>query len=145
MSGEVIYAFGSTKVLEAAGVAITNNALAKADDASYDVVADGAGFPDATFVLTGAFAAAPSENLVINLYARQLLVDGVNDADVPESTRPGRFIGQFIVNNVTTTQALELVAYDLPRMAEYYLHNTTGQSLAAGWALRVTPRTYKLA
>jgi hypothetical protein len=145
MAGEVIYAYGTTKVLESIGASAANNTVTLADDANYDVVADGLGFPDAVFVLTGAFATAPAENLVINLYAQPLLLDGTNNADVPETTRPGRFIGQFTVNNVTTTQALELVAYDLPRNASYYIHNTTGQALSAGWQLRATPRTYKLA
>ena len=33
-----------------------------------------------------------------------------------------------------------LYAQDLPRKADYYLANATGQTLSAGWALYVTPR-----
>lgn len=145
MAGEVIYAFGTTKVLEAAGAQSTNATITKADDASYDVVADGAGFPDALFALTVTCATAPGESMPVNLYARVLSVDGTNDADVPEVARPGRYIGQFNLNNVTVLQAIELAAYDLPRKAEYYLHNASGVTINAGWALRVTPRSYKLA
>lgn len=145
MAGEVIFAFGTTKVLESAGLATANGVVTKADDASYDLAMDGQNYPDAVFVLTVTFTAAPGENLPVNLYARQLGLDGTNDADVPEATRPGRFIGSFLVNNVTTVQVLELPAYDLPRKADYYIHNAAGAAIAVGWALRVTPRTYKLA
>lgn len=146
MSGENILVYGATKTLEANGAIIANNALAQADDATYDLVVDGGGYPDALFVLTGAFAVAPAEGSVLALYARPLDVDGTFDTEVPEITRPTRFIGSFVVNNVTTTQTMELTAYDLPRKAEYYVHNSgTGQSLSAAWTMKVTPRTYKAA
>ena len=142
MSGETIVKFGTVKTLEANGAAIANNALAQADDASYDLVADGAYYPDADFVLTGTFGTAPTEGTVLALYARPLDVDGTADTEVPETTRPTAFIGSFVVNNVTTLQVMMLRAYDLPTMADYYVHNSgTGQTLSAGWTLKVTPRT----
>ena len=142
MSGETIVKFGTVKTLEANGAAIANNALAQADDASYDLVADGAYYPDADFVLTGTFATAPTEGTVLALYARPLDVDGTADTEAPETTRPTVFIGSFVVNNVTTTQTMTLRAYDLPTKADYYVHNNgTGQTLSAGWTLKVTPRT----
>jgi hypothetical protein len=149
MSGEIITVWGTSKVLEASGAAIANNALAQADDAVYDVVADGASFPHAEFVLTGTFSVAPVEGAVLALYARPLDIDGTLDADIPETTRAPVFIGTFTVNNVTTAQTLPLnglFAYDVPRRAEYYVHNNgTGQTLAAGWKLIVTPRSRKQA
>lgn len=147
MSGENIVVWGTTpKVLEANGAAITNGAVIQADDATYNLSTDGGGYPDALFVLTGTFATAPVENSSLSLYARELDIDGTLDTDVPEATRPGRFVGSFTVNNVTTLQALILVAYDVPRLADYYIHNNgTGQSLAAGWTLKVTPRSNKAA
>ena len=66
--------------------------------------------------------------------------------EVPEATRPTRFVGSFIINNVTGEQVLQLEAFGLPRKADYYIHNNgSGQSAAAGWTLKVTPRTDKLA
>lgn len=142
MSGETINKFGTAKTLEANGASIANNALAQADDASYDLIADGAYFPDADFVLTGSFATAPTEGTVLALYARPLDVDDTADTEAPETTRPNAFIGSFVVNNVTTVQTMTLRAYDLPTKADYYVHNNgTGQSLSAGWMLKVTPRT----
>ena len=142
MSGETIVKFGTVKTLEASGAAIASNAMAQADDASYDLVADGAYYPDADFVLTGTFGTAPTEGTVLALYARPLDVDGTADTEVPETTRPTVFIGSFVVNNVTTAQTMTLRAYDLPTKADYYVHNSgAGQTLSAGWALKITPRT----
>lgn len=142
MSGETIIVLGTPKTLEANGAAIVNNVLEQADDASYSVIADGGGFPDAKFVISGSFATAPTEGTTLALYARPLDIDGTADAEVPETTRPTVFIGTFVVNNVTTTQTIEMIAQDVPWKADYYLHNNgTGQTLSAGWSLKVTPFT----
>jgi hypothetical protein len=146
MSGEAIVVYGAKKVLKSAGALLANNALLQADDATYDVTVDGVGYPDAIFTLSGQFATAPTEGTVISVFARPLAIDGTNDSEIPEAARPTRFIGAFVVNNVTTLQAMELLAVDLPRKASYYLMNSgTGQSLSAGWQLSVYPRTYKMA
>lgn len=149
MSGEIVVVWGTLKTLEANGAAIANNALAQADDATYDVFNDGLSYPNAEFVLTGSFAVAPAENSSLVLYARPLDIDGTLDAEVPETTRATVFIGTFTVNNVTTPQVIPLngiFATDLPKLAEYYIHNNgTGQSLSAGWKLTVKPRTRKVA
>jgi len=147
MSGETIVVFGSTvKTLASSGAAIANNAIGQAATANYGVIADGGGYPDADFVLTGSFATAPTENTVLGLYARPLDIDGTLDTDVPETTRPTLFIGSFVLNNVTTAQTLLLTARDLPRLADYYVHNNgSGQTLAAGWTLKATPRSYSVA
>ena len=142
MANEAILKLGTPKTLEANGASIANNALAQADDADYGVVADGSSYPDARFVLVGTFSVAPTENTTLALYARPLNIDGTADADVPETTRPVIYIGAFVVNNVTTAQAMQLMARDVPWEASYYVHNNgTGQTLAAGWTLKVTPCT----
>ncbi len=142
MSGETILKTGTPKTLEANGASIANNTLAQADDASYSVASDGAYYPDAKFVLAATFATAPTEGTTLALYAQPLDIDGTNDADAPETTRPTVFIGTFSVNNVTTAQYIELLAQDVPWNASYYLHNnSTGQTVSAGWTLKVTPFT----
>ncbi len=144
MSNEAIVFLGTQKTLEASGASIANNALAKADDASYGIVADGANYPDARFVLTCAFTTAPTENTTIALYARPLNIDGTADADAPETTRPTQYIGAFVVNNIgsSTPQSLVCMAQNVPWEADYYLHNNgTGQSINSGWKLLVTPCT----
>ena len=141
MAGEAIVKVGTTKTLEANGASCAYGVIVQADDASYGIVADGATYPDAEFALAVTFSVAPTENTVISLVARPLNIDGTNDADVPEFQRQVQFIGNFIVNNVTTTQYLWLMGYELPREADYYLANNAGQTISAGWTLKVTPRT----
>lgn len=142
MSNEAIVKLGTPKTLEANGASIVNNALAQANDATYGIAADGAYYPDAKFVLAATFATAPTENTTLALYARPINIDSTNDAEVPETTRPTVYIGIFAVNDVTTAQYIELLAYNMPWEAEYYLHNNgTGQPLSAGWTLKVTPCT----
>ena len=142
MSGETIVQFGTTKTLEANGASIANNTLAQADDANYSVASDGAYYPDAKFVISVTFGTAPTEGTTLALYAQPLDIDGTNDADAPETTRPTVFIGTFVVNNVATAQYIEMLAQDVPWNASYYIHNNgTGQIVSAGWTLKVTPFT----
>lgn len=142
MANEAIIKTGTQKTLEANGASIANIALGQADDASYAVVADGGGYPDAEFVLTCTFATAPTDNTTLALYARPLNVDGTADTEAPESSRPTYPVGVFMVNNVTTAQTMVLRARDLPLEASYYLYNNgTGRTLSAGWVLKVTPMT----
>lgn len=146
MAGETIVVFGTPKTLEANGGAIANNAVVQADDATYDQVSDGGGFMYADFVLGFTYGTAPTEGTVLALYARPLDIDGTNDAEVPEAARPTMFIGSFVVNNVTTAQYAQLIERQVPKLASYYIHNSaTGQTVSAGWTLKVTPRSYKAA
>lgn len=131
---------GTTKTLEANGASITNNSLVQADDANYDTVSDGEGARDAEFVLSFTFGTAPTEGTLLSIYARPLDIDSTNDAEVPEAARPTRFVCNFAVNNVTTAQYAIALARNLPKLAAYYVHNNaTGQTVSAGWTLKVTP------
>jgi len=147
MATETTVVYGTSKTLEASGASITNNNVDQANDASYSVASDGASYPDAEFVLSLAFGTAPTENSTIVLLARPLDVDSTSDTEIPENgatTFKGQYVGTFVLNNVTTTQYVRLVAYDLPPLADYYIwNNNTGQTISAGWTLKVRPRTYK--
>lgn len=146
MAGEIILVLGTTKTLVSSGASLANNTMSGASSATYGVFTDGGGFPDALFVLAGAFGTAPTANTTLDLYARELDVDGTNDTQAPTTSYRVRYIGSFILNSVTTTQYLTCVARDVPVLAEYYLHNNgSGQTLSSGWTLKVTPRTYKAA
>lgn len=143
-AGDAIDVFGTQKTLEANGASIASGSVVQADDASYSKSADGSNYRWAKFVLAATFATAPTEGKTIALYARPLNIDGTNDSEVPEATRPTKFIGIFVVNNVTTTQYMEIDAKDVPREADYYLYNDgTGQTVSSGWTLKVTPWTVR--
>ena len=142
-TGDPKVVIGTIKTLEANGASITNGSVVQADDASYDLAADAASWPDAEFMLTAIFGTGPTEGRCVNLYARPMDIDGTADAEVPEAARPTLYIGAFIVNNVTLAQTMHiqgLIARDLPRLANYYLHNDAGQTISAGWVLKVIPR-----
>lgn len=142
MAGEAIVKWGTQKTLEASGGAIAAGAVVQANDATYSLSADAAYYPDAEFVLLAAFSVAPIEGGALALYARPLNIDGTADAEVPEAALPVWYVGSFVVNNVTSTQTMILLATDLPAEAEYYIHNAgAGQTVSAGWSLKVKPRT----
>lgn len=142
MSNETIVKLGTPKTLEANGSSISNNSIVQADDANYSIASDGGYYTDAKFVASFAFSVAPTEGTALLLYARPLDIDGTNDAEVPETTRPTVYVGSFVVNNVTSTQYSELLVSDVLWNAAYYLHNSgTGQTVSAGWTLKVTPYT----
>jgi hypothetical protein len=142
MANETKVVWGTPKTLEANGASTANNTISQADDASYGIVADGLSYPDAEFVLSCAFATSPTENTTVDLLARELNIDSTNDAQAPETTYRARYIGSFLLNNVTSTQYLKLMAQDVPTEADYYVHNNgTGQTMSAGWTLKVTPRS----
>lgn len=147
MSGENIAVYGASVTLEASGAAIASGAIGQANDLAYNLVTSGLSYPDATFVLIGTFGGVPTENSVLTLCAQLLSVDGGSKNTLaPEPTRLGRVIGNFVVDNSSAEQPMTLEAFGLPRNAMYYVYNNaTGQSLAAGWTLSVTPQTVKSA
>jgi hypothetical protein len=146
MANEAIYAWGTQKTLEANGASFANGNIVQANDAPYSTVSDGSNFPDAVFVLKLQFSTVTSiENKVISLHARALNIDGANNAPVPTATYLEKYIGSFVLQAslASTDQYLMLTGYDLPKEADYYLLNSSGQTVSAGWTLKVTPRTYK--
>lgn len=146
MANEVIRAFGTQKTLVSSGASVANNAISAAPAFSYSTATDGANFPDGEFVVSFTFSIAPTEGTALILIARSLSIDGANSAEVPEATRADRFVGSFIVNNIATIQYAACYGRNLPRSADYYLLNSgTGQTVSAGWTLKVTPMTYTVA
>ena len=145
MAGETIVVWGTTKTLEANGSAVGALSAPLANDASYSVVSDGGGYPDAEFMLSATWASAPSAGMAVQLFAVPLDIDGTNDAEANVSFGVGVLVGSFIVNNVTSTQYMRCAGTDLPKLANYYLYNTSGQTISAGWTLKVTPKSYSTA
>lgn len=144
MSGEMIVVLGTTKTLVSSGASLSNNTMSAASSATYDRAVDGGDFPDAALVLAVAYGTAPTVNTTLDLYARELDIDGTGDAVAPTTTYKRRYIGSFQVINQTAMQYIKTLAFDVPKLADYYLHNNaTGQTVSAGWTLKITPRTYK--
>lgn len=128
--------------------AVTNGSFS----AAADVVAGGwtndDDAPLGAFVLTCQFATLPVANSAIELFARVLNIDGTNDQPQPDSNYAPDLLGRFFIDAGTaanTDMTLPCLAA-LPNVAssqvyEFYLKNVTGQTISAGWVLKVTPIT----
>ena len=141
MANEMKYYVGTTKTVEANGASTANNVMTQADDAGYGAAADGGNYLDAEIVGAFTFGTAPTANTTIDVYARENDIDSTNDAQVPTTTYKPCYIGSFVVNAVTTAQYCKFIARDVPRTpSDYYIHNNaTGQTISAGWTLKITP------
>jgi hypothetical protein len=146
MSGEnILVAWPSLITIESGGLALASGVLSVAGASPYNII-DGGYYPDAQFILTCNFATAPVDKSVLVLVAQELDIDGTLDTLPPTASRLDRTIGNFVVAGVTGSRSMSLVAYDIPPNAAYYIYNNaTGQALAAGWTLKVRPRTIKAA
>lgn len=142
MSGELTKVRGTTKTIVSSGAAINSGVMSAASASSYGTAADGASYPDAEFVLTLAFGTAPTVAKTIALYAQPLDIDGTADSPVPSTTYLQKHIGNFVVS-ADTAQCLIVLRRDVPLLASYYIYNVdTGQTISAGWTLKVTPVSY---
>lgn len=142
MSNEIIYVWGTQITLESNGASVSNGSIALADDTSY-TTSDGGDFPDGKFVLRVQFGTTTGiENKLITLVARELSVDGANSCPAPTATYLEKTIGTFVLSSAAD-QYLTTFCFDLPKSANYYIYNASGQTISAGWTLKITPRSYK--
>lgn len=95
------------------------------------------------FVLTGTFAAAPATGKYIDLYRRDMNIDGTKDAPLPVLTSyEHKHVGSFPVQNVTGEQVLPLNGVYCPHDAEFYIKNGTAQTLNSGYTIKATSWTW---
>lgn len=141
-TNDAVVKLGTQKTLEASGASTSTGEIVQANDASYGIFADGNSAPDAQFVIGVAFSTYTSiENKTIDLYARELDVDGTNDVLAPTATFTHRYIGSFRLSAAAAMQYCVVDAQDVPWVADYYLLNSSGQTMSSGWTLKVTPKT----
>lgn len=102
--------------------------------------------PIASMVFSGTYSSAPDANSSVDLYARLLNIDSTNDQDTPDANYGHVYLGSFPLNDVTSAQ---YVAIDIrlpntvtSQQYEFYIQNNGGQTLSAGWNLKITPKTY---
>ena len=139
---EVVTAGGGTSAVADAAFSVTADAIEwdNADDA-----------PEAGAVLIAQWATATSiAGKSINLYGRLQDIQSTNNATVPSATNRVVYLGTFIApaSTATTNFYMPLSAgrMALPnqytsQVIEFYIENLTGQTITAGWTLRVTPIT----
>lgn len=107
--------------------------------------------PLAAATLEFAMSVAASSNTVINLYTRlhdQENGNALSDAEAPSATHRHFFLGAFPVDSAAGTGTqfvtieVALPAIETSTVHQFYLENRTGQTVATGAVLHVTPKTY---
>jgi hypothetical protein len=104
--------------------------------------------PEASFSLSASFGTETDiAGKVINLYGRLLNIDGTNDESIPTATNTVGYLGSFLVPLANASDPYymhcpaRLRNYKPSSEYEFYLQNSTGQTITAGWVLKVTPVT----
>jgi hypothetical protein len=132
---------GSGASIAAAGFSISN-------DVSVALVGTGnlARYPRADvslFVAPTASIALASTNIL--LLRRDLNHDGTNDETIPGTSNEQKFMGAFQCSATTTASTshyLQLTDVPLPGGdCEFYIKNTLGVNIPAGWTLKITPKS----
>ena len=139
MANEVKYTYASQVTLEASGASGASDNFIAADDADL-TSANHSDYLFGDFALTCVLGGAPT-NAVINLYRRDLNIDGAADDAVPSTTYARTYVGLFAIP-VSDSGTYSLTDVPLTQDCEFYIENKTGQSLSAGWVLKVTPKSY---
>jgi len=141
-TGAAIEFFGTQDTLGTSSAAVANAAFSIASDLSTWVNDDDA--PMASVTLLANFAVAPAANTSVNLYLRLLDVQSTNDGTVPDANFQHTYVGSFPLNDSTVAQYIT-IDIGLPNAKtsqnyEFYVENSSGQSLPAGWDIYVTPK-----
>ena len=141
-AGSAIEFFGTQDTLGTSSSAVANGGFSVAGDLSTWTNDDDA--PMASVTLLANFSVAPTANTSVNLYLRLLNVQSTNDGTVPDANFQHTYVGSFPLNDSTVAQYITM-DIGLPNSVtsqqyEFYVENSSGQSLPAGWDIYVTPK-----
>ena len=141
-TGAAVEFFGTQDTLGTSSAAVANAAFSIAGDLSTWTNDDDA--VSASVTLLANFSVAPTANTSVNLYLRLLDVQSTNDGTVPDANFQHTYVGSFPLNDSTVAQYIT-IDIGLPNSVtsqqyEFYIENTSGQSLPAGWDIYVTPK-----
>jgi hypothetical protein len=142
MAGEAKYVYGTQLTLEDSGGSAAAAAVVAADAASFNS-ANSSMYPLADFVLYCSFGAALAATTV-DLLRQSLDIDGTNDALAPTaSTYEQTYVGSFPIKSGQSAAAYyPLENVPLVANCQFSIKNATAQSLAAGWTLKATPKSF---
>ena len=138
-----VHFFGTQDTLGTSSATVADAAFSIAGDLSTWTNDDDAPMASVTALLD--WSVAPDANSAVNLYLRPLNMVSTNDGDVPDANFQHMYVGSFPMNDVTTNQyitiTISLPNYKTSSEYEFYIENSTGQTIQAGWDLYVTPKT----
>lgn len=103
--------------------------------------------PEASFVLTMQYPSGTITTGGVQLLCRLKDVDGTGDEPSLTANWIGHFLGNFVTGtgmSATTNYSIELGPVELPvsytsNKYEFYILNSCGVTISAGWTLKVTP------
>ena len=103
--------------------------------------------PEASFVLTWQYPSGTINTGGVQLLCRLKDVDGTGDEPSLTSSWIGHSLGNFPTGtgmSATTNYSIELGPVELPvsyssNKYEFYVLNSSGVTMTAGWSLKVTP------
>ena len=83
--------------------------------------------------------------LTIPCFRRDINIDGTADEAIPTSITQAHFVGNFVLSASISTGSHYMNIVDVPLPGgtdcEFYISNALTNSIAAGWTLKVTPKT----
>lgn len=148
-ANDTIRKYGAEDTVSAGGgtSAVTNGSYSAGGDAAAWTNDDDASL--ASFVLTMQYPSGTIAAGGVQLFARLLNTDGAVDEPVPSVNWEGHQLGSFPTGagmSASTSYPLELGPVELPSKKssqeyEFYIKNSCGVTISAGWTLKVTPVT----
>ena len=142
MAGEAKYVYGTQLTLEDSGGSAAAGVMVDANAASFNS-ANSSMYPLADFVLYCSFGAAVAA-VTVDLFRQDLDIDSTNDALAPTaSTYEQVYVGSFAIKSGQSAAAYyPLVSVPLSANCQFSIKNGSAQSLAAGWTLKATPKSF---
>lgn len=149
-------AIGTNDAIEKFGTqdAVDDGSTSSIADGAFSVAADITAWtndddaPSGRFVLRCQWGTVTSiAGKAVNLYGRPMNVEGTNDPPAPSANYLREALGSFTApaasasTDVWLTLDVDLPNFYSSQVWEFYLENLTGQTIAAGWAMWVTPAT----
>lgn len=130
------------------GASIAAAGLSGSADVSTALAGTGnlARYPRADVVLMIApTASIASTSTNILLYRRDLNIDGTADETVPGASNKRKLVGYFQAQAATTVSTTHYMQCDDVPLSigdcEFYIENTLGVNIPAGWTLKITPKS----
>lgn len=151
MADESGWKEGTEVTLEESGASTADGVFTAADDVNF-LIADNEistgiqGTHLKVRLTTVDTTVNPDVGGVVNVYARPQNIEGTEDGEPPTANYPHTFVCSLPVDDdqaVTQDIQKSLVKNPFPHTeCAYYIENQCGQTISAGWNLRVTPQFY---
>lgn len=138
-TGDAIGKFKGQENLDSTSASVSDGGFSIAGDST--TITNTEDVTMGNFILESAYSgAAPDANSRVSLFLQALDIVSTNDAEFPDANNLSAWIGDFGLNDVTSTQFSQPIDVALPnsKTSQIYqpvVQNNGGQTLDAGWIL----------